>query len=271
MPIVVTELGDGATFGTERTDRVYQVTGSDVELDIINAVLAAAPTTVRALKRGAPIIQHIAPNLYEARVTWASDSGGSLSVQPETNTFFLSGDTTGEEVTLTQAISHIGTWGSAGSVSTPYLGAINVNDDGEPEGVAVKTGSLQFVETGYVLASTATTSYFRTLARATGSVNSDTFRGFSAGELLYLGSQFQYRADKLDYEITSRFAVSENRTSIDVGGVITVPSKEGWDYLWVSYIREPDSTGQYIKVVPNLAHVERVHRRVSFASLGLPG
>ena len=271
MAISMTELGTRRVYGTASVGRVYKVTGSDVEADLLSHVRANTPTTIDTFKRGEIELEQLAPSLYEATVRWASDSGGSLTVRPETGSFFLSGDTTGEEVTLTQSLEHVGTWGSGGSVSTPYMGAINVNADGEPEGVSVKTGTLNFVETGYVAASTATVAYFRNLALKTGSVNSDTFRGFAAGEVLYLGSQFQYRADKDDYELTSRFAIAPNRTSVSVGGVITVPSKQGWDYLWVSYVLEPDTTGQYVKTVPNLAHVERVYPRVAFSTLGLPG
>jgi hypothetical protein len=257
------------SFGPDTLERRYSLTGSTVDADIQAHVLANTATTVGSLTRDKPVITSVAPGIYEARVRYGPASG-SITVPPPTGAFYISGATTGDDVTLTQALDHIGTWGNAGAVSTPYMGAINVNDDGEPEGVSVPTGRLTWTETGYLPIATVNLAFLRNLALNTGTVNSDSTRGFAPGELRYDGTRFTKRDAEGDYELVSEFSVSPNQTGITIGDVSVPGTKEGWDYLWVSYRKEPDASGQYVKVVPDLVHIERVYRRINFSSLGLP-
>jgi len=101
----------------------------------------------------------------------------------------------------------------------------------------------------------------------TGTTNSAPFRGFSTGEVLFLGAAGSKRADG-DWEITFRFAGSFNETGITVGSIIGI-NKNGWDYLWVRYEDKDDMGAQSIVKQPTAAYVERVYRVTSFASLGI--
>jgi len=59
----------------------------------------------------------------------------------------------------------------------------------------------------------------------TGRVNQAAFKGFAAGEVLFLGASGSKRGDG-DWEITFNYAASPNVTNLPVGS-ITVASKKG--------------------------------------------
>jgi len=71
-----------------------------------------------------------------------------------------------------------------------------------------------------------------------------------------------------DCEMTFSFNARPNRKSFTIGE-IDVPSKDGWDYLWIEYRQKPHGTAK--KLVPEavLVHIERVYKRSDFAALGI--
>ena len=98
-------------------------------------------------------------------------------------------------------------------------------------------------------------------------VNSGSFKGLAAGECLFLGASGSMRAGG-DWEITFKFAGSPNRTNIRVGD-ITVPSKKGWEYLWVKYSEQEDTAAKAIVQRPVAAYVEKVYDDGDFGALGI--
>ncbi|MBL8747065.1 MAG: hypothetical protein JNK58_12015, partial [Phycisphaerae bacterium] len=102
----------------------------------------------------------------------------------------------------------------------------------------------------------------------TGKVNSDPFREFQAGEVLFLGASGSKReaSGGEDWEITFRFAASPNRTGIVVGPITGI-SKKGWEYLWVRYEDAEDAAAQAIVKRPVGAYVERVYSEGAFSGL----
>jgi hypothetical protein len=275
MPITMLEVGSGFEYGPDRQSRLYILRGDNDPAAIQAHLLANTLTTLGTLRRGAPIIRQITNSVFEARVTWGSTSGGSLRVRPETTDFFQSFETQRTDVLLTYALEHIGSWGNAGSVSTLTGGAINVDEQGVPQGVSVPTGNGILTERGFKPVGSITTSWLRDINRNAFKINSDNFRGFSPGEVLFLGSRGEPRVDKGDYEIVSQFAIAENRGAFVInagapsGETISVPGKRGFDFLWVQYRDVPDVTGR-LKKIPDIAHLERVYDEIAFSSLDLP-
>jgi hypothetical protein len=100
--------------------------------------------------------------------------------------------------------------------------------------------------------------------------NNDPFRGFDPGEVLFLGATGIRRGDGRDdlWEITYRFAVSQNRTAFTVGS-IPVGGKLGWDYMWVRYADEVDDTAGQVVKRPAAVYIEKVYYGTRFASLGI--
>jgi hypothetical protein len=101
-----------------------------------------------------------------------------------------------------------------------------------------------------------TRNYMRTLRELCGKKNDAPFYGSEAGEVLYLGASGSY-TEGGKWAITHKFAEVANQTSIViVPGELIVPSKRGWDYLWVAY-----KAGQGARQVvqePSAAYVEEV-------------
>ena len=151
-----------------------------------------------------------------------------------------------------------------------FNGAIEVDNEGNVNGVDVTMPVLNFTETHTMNGARVTTSYKKTVAALTGTVNSSGFRGFSAGEVLFLGASGTKRSKKPNapWEITFRFAVSPNQSSLQVGK-LKVPNKRGWDYLWVRYADKVADNRKNVIKEPVAAYVEQVYPTGDFGNLGL--
>lgn len=151
-----------------------------------------------------------------------------------------------------------------------FHGAIEVDNEGNVNGVDVTMPVLNFTETHTFSSSKVTSSYRKSVAAATGSVNKSSFRGFAAGEVLFLGASGSKRSRKSDspWEITFRFAVSPNQSGLKVGD-LTVSQKKGWDYLWVRYADKVSDSGKNVIKKPVAAYVERVYPSGDFGDLGI--
>ena len=151
-----------------------------------------------------------------------------------------------------------------------FNGAIEVDNEGNVNGVDVTMPVLNFTETHTMAGSRVTTSYKKSVAALTGTVNRSSFRGFAAGEVLFLGASGQKRSRKASapWEITFRFAVSPNQSSLSVGK-LKVSNKKGWDYLWVRYADKVADNKKNVIKEPVAAYVEQVYPEGDFGNLGL--
>ena len=151
-----------------------------------------------------------------------------------------------------------------------FNGAIEVDNEGNVNGVDVTMPVLNFTETHTMAGSRVTTSYKKSVAALTGTVNRSSFRGFAAGEVLFLGASGQKRSKKASapWEITFRFAVSPNQSSLSVGK-LKVSNKKGWDYLWVRYADKVADNKKNVIKEPVAAYVEQVYPEGDFGNLGL--
>ena len=151
-----------------------------------------------------------------------------------------------------------------------FNGAIEVDNEGNVNGVDVTMPVLNFTETHTMNGSRVTTSYKKSVAALTGTVNRSGFRGFSAGEVLFLGASGTKRSKKPNapWEITFRFAVSPNQSSLQVGK-LKVSNKKGWDYLWVRYADKVAENRKNVIKEPVAAYVEQVYPTGDFGNLGL--
>lgn len=151
-----------------------------------------------------------------------------------------------------------------------FNGAIEVDNEGNVNGVDVTMPVLNFTETHTMNGSRVTTSYKKNVAALTGTVNGSSFRGFSAGEVLFLGASGTKRSKKPDapWEITFRFAVSPNQSGLEVGK-LKISQKRGWDYLWVRYADKVADNKKNVVKEPVAAYVERVYPEGDFGNLGL--
>jgi hypothetical protein len=85
------------------------------------------------------------------------------------------------------------------------------------EGFDIIVPTCNFSETHYIAVASVTKAYKATLVSLTGKVNNAKFRGFAAGEVLFLGASGSQRGD--DWEITFKFSANSNVKGLKVAQV----------------------------------------------------
>lgn len=172
-------------------------------------------------------------------------------------------NTTGSTVTIRASKEHVETYGESGALSTnPHKGLINVNADHSVEGTDIVIPALTLMYTFRHPLGQVNEAFAVKLARATGRVSSSEFRGFAAGELLFLGASGSDGTDA-EAEVTYNFAASENAT-ITMGDIVGIV-KKGHHYAWVE--SKPDVLSDQAVTVPKYVHVERVYDEIDFETV----
>jgi len=136
------------------------------------------------------------------------------------------------------------------------------------EGVDITVPVFNFSETHYRSPEVTTNAYRHAVFLLTGKVNSSPFKGFAAGEVLFLGASGSMRAGE-NWEINYRFAAMPNAVNLQIGDEITIPSKKGWDYLWVYYGDHVDENAKMLVQRPVAAYVVEVYDYADFSPLGI--
>lgn len=151
-----------------------------------------------------------------------------------------------------------------------YKNAIGVTRD-SVAGTDVYAGKLEFTISQRNLP--LTLPWLRTMRSTVAKTNRYAWRGFAAGELLYLGATGRFTPDEL-WNITHKFAAGEHQCAIPLSfdaatgkPKIVVPFKGAWEYLWCSYTDE--TSANLLVQVPQAAYVEQVYQDADLTLLGL--
>ena len=155
-------------------------------------------------------------------------------------------------------------WLSASRQRAQLPGAIGISGD-SVEGVDITVPVYSFSETHYLPAAFIDGAYKATLFALTGKINGGSFKGFAAGEVLFLGASGSQRGNE-DWEISYKFAASPNMTGLSVG-TLTGIAKGGWQHLWVLYSDQVDQNTLIKR--PIAAYVEQVYWPGDFSLLGI--
>jgi hypothetical protein len=234
----------------------YIVTGTDSDTAVADAVLAEAPVTFGALRRVGMSAEPLGGGIWDVTVPYET--------RKESQYAFETGGATAH---ITQSLQTVARYAASGATAPDFQGAIGVNGD-TVDGVDVTVPVFNFTETVRVPGANVTGSYKLALFACTGKTNNATFRGFAAGEVLFLGASGT-KTGVDDWEIAFRFAASPNVTNLAIGGGITVASKKGWEYLWVRFADADDTAAKTLVKRPAAAYVERVYESANFSTLGL--
>lgn len=139
-------------------------------------------------------------------------------------------------------------------------GAIGVTKDGI-EGCDIDAG--EFVFTKRVYLDSVSDAQVQALNLATDTVNDDTWRGFSRGEVRFKGCTGGEQG-RQNVELTLNFVASPNLTGITIGGITGI-SKLGHEYLWTYYQDFEDPNAKKIIKRPIYVYTEQVYRFGDFA------
>lgn len=279
MPIVLIERYDSRSLQVQRyamtsTEVVLVAVGSEDEEAVRLVVEANLPETWR--HEGWPEswqlvlegyrIDHVGGGVYEVKATYSSRTDPEWTYE-----------TVGGTAKITQSKEVRDFWPTAsedGSVkdAPDFNGAIGVDSD-SVQGCEVTVPVFRFTATVRVPAEVVTLEYLRNVYLLTGTTNEAEFRGFPAGEVLFLGlTGTQRGAEKA--ALTFHFVASPNVEEYYVHGMGPV-EKRGHDYVWFRYADkiEVDGDGNEVAVVkwPVAMYVERVYDEGDFTLLGLGG
>ena len=259
-------IGDNTTEFVNK----YAARGSENRLAILAAIIAdtdTVPTEIQGYPRvdiSAKVIDGHTDN-WDIEVLYSINPGSTLS--PTTvGDEIISFSTGGGSTKLKHALQHIQDYAPEGQEVRNHGGAINVTKDGGPEGVDIIVPSYTMRVEKLFDSVDISQTFVRNLFEATGAVNSDSFKGFQAGELLLTRVDGDPRSEDT-FLISYEFLGSENVQSLDLG-TITGIVKEGHDYLWTEHETTIVGSGEGAQSVQRLigAHVERVYPRVPYAT-----
>lgn len=239
-------------------DFLYVVQGTEDDATVRALVEGTIPAIYLGLVFQSYHIQHQGGGVWEVSVRYGKTE------PKDTGESSFSFDTGGGTQHITQSLQTIGSYAPPGKNAPSFQGAIGVTTD-SVEGTDVTVPVYSFTETHYISGALVTPAYKAALFFLTGKVNGATFKGFAAGEVLFLGASGSQRGAD-DWEITYRFAASPNVTGLAVGPITGI-GKKGWEYLWVRYA---DAEDQHVLVKrPIAAYVEQVYELGDFSALGI--
>lgn len=268
MPTTVHELFDSrlVTMGQDPSAELrYSVQGTDDDYSARVAVQAGSPIAFDVYNNGSLVlwresisVEPVGEELWEGLVRYGT--------VPPTDESTFTFDTGGGTQHVTQSLESINRYAPPGRTAPDCKGAIGVTAD-SVEGVDITVPVYQFSETHYLPDSLVTPAYKATLFSLTGKVNNGTFKGFSAGECLFLGAGGSKRGGG-DWEISYRFAASPNVSGLVVGDITGI-DKKGFEYLWVRYEDAEDATAKALVKRPVAAYVEKVYPDGNLSALGI--
>lgn len=146
-----------------------------------------------------------------------------------------------------------------------FKNAIGVSGD-SVEGVDITVPAFKYTEKIVLPAATVTRSYVRALRRLTGKVNNNSFKGWEAGEVLFLGAVGTQRGRGGDWDITFHFDIELNETDLTIGEFEGI-AKEGHQYLWAYFEPAHDEDANALVLQPTAVYVETVYRDDNFSDL----
>jgi hypothetical protein len=276
VPAIIIETFEsmGATVGPDSptVDRKYVVIGTEIDLEVRALVESTIPAIFRGMIFQNYRIDHKGGGVWDVSVRYGREEPlaiepppGGDPVTPETPlgpsyTF----DTSGGTQHITQSLQTMARYAKPGKIAPDLKGAIGFNND-SVEGTDITVPVYQFTITHSIPAALVTFGYATTLFYLTGRVNNAPFKGFAAGEVLFLGASGSRRG--LDaWEIAYKFAASPNATNLTVGDITGI-EKKGWEYLWVRYADVEDE--KVLIKQPESVYIERVYEYGNFALLGI--
>lgn len=255
----------------------YMIFGADSEGAALTALEAATgelyvlngKTLSRQSVSVDPVSDPELSEIWEGTVNYAKPE--RASVTRETGESVFSFDTGGGTEKIMQSKAVTSRYGIAGYAKEvpDFGGAINVTGDGADmsvDGVDIVTPVYNFNETHYIAYDDVDDAYKQALFGLTGKVNSGTFRGFAAGEVLFLGASGTVRGDDEDWEISFKFSAQQNKTNITIGEITGI-EKKGWQYIWARY--EKKENNDAIVSSPVAVYVETVYDSGDFDDLGI--
>lgn len=255
---------EGAYIGAEIQYLVFEAADEDAAL---SAVLDVAPEEYEELPlESIEIDAKERDDIYRINAIYKQENGVFSSEDEDKNEATVSFDCGGGTKHLNYSISQKKAFGEKDAG-----GAIGWNgkcgDDCEITGVDIPTAQLRETYTKSMRLSSLSTSYKRKVAALVGKVNSGSFKGWSAGEVMFMGMSYSAPArGSKKVTVTFNFAIQPNESGVKIGGK-SVGNKKGFEYIWA--ISKTTAADNMPKVEVEGVYVDQVCEYESFSGLGL--
>jgi hypothetical protein len=236
------------------------VTGTEDHATAKAFIIANAPAAFDGLDLESYRFNHLGGGVWDVHINYSQKAVSNLDVGESNFTF----DTTGGTTHITNSLQTIQRYPLPGKPPIDFKGGIGVTHDAV-EGVDITVPVFRFAETHMLDKTVDPDSILMAIFNNTGKVNGGVFRGFQAGEVLFLGASGTKTGDT-PWTITYNFAASPNVTGLSVGGITGI-NKKGWEYLWVRFADTVDAN-RLIKS-PIQVNVEKVYESGNFNDLDI--
>lgn len=278
------------TEGSETWDKWGNCTAAEIKYLVVDA--SSKHAAIRAVINAAPSAYgdhnelplkevrfsgYTGENCIELVAVYASETDVVADEEEDTEAT-MSFECGGGSKHLTTAITQKQVYRNGSSVSiTPGDAGYGIGwngktgDDAEFAGVDVPTADMKETYVKSMRLSRITTAYKKMLFDLVGKVNSNSFKGYSKGEVMFLGASYQtpLKGQKL-VKVTFNFRISPNESGATVSGV-NIGNKEGWQYVWSrSKVKSDTSTTPPTpKVNTEAIYVAQVAKYADFNRLGI--
>jgi hypothetical protein len=265
MAVTIEELWisrNVSTGGSPQLEMAYLVSGTDdpivaIEQDPTDPVTVDGISYFLKTKK----VSRIAEDKHELRCVYEPATS-----TPVENDSAYSFDTGGGNTHIMNSLETVGRYPSGAADQHNMIGVTGDSVDG----VDIQIPTFTFSETHWKGLAFVDAAYKAVVAGLTGQVNNASFKGFAAGEVLFLGASGQRRGEHL-WEITYRFSAQKNKTGQTIGPITNI-AKKGWEYLWVRYVEGgKEGSGALACTVkkPISVYVERVYESGDFSTLDI--
>jgi hypothetical protein len=239
------------TVGIKNSGRelVYDIIGTHDETAVQTLIEGTAPAVYQGLILDSVEAEAVYVDSANSQGVW---KGYARYLTPEIERTF---DIGGGTQKVTQSFNTISSYAPPGLVAPDFGGAINVTED-SVEGVDIPGPKFDFTWTQIFADSDITDSYTNTLFQLSRPTkNNASFKGFAAGEVIFLGATGSNRGSG-QWSVTFRFSASPNVSGLMIGSIGPI-AKLGW-HVWVRYADYSDIASYALVKRPVAAYVEEV-------------
>ena len=271
------EQGSGSNSNSTATV-TYIVEGTDSDITACTSAYEFAPEDFSEIpKKSASVAERLTDTAWKIEVNYGSESksssgdGGS-----EDDEATMNFDCSAGTKHMTQAIEQTCVYAGSGEKkdSSDEASAVPIGWNGkdgsesEAAGVDISIGELRETYTKTMSKSKVTgTSWKRKVAELVGKVNSGSFKGWNAGEVMFLGCSYSAPSKgSKKVSVSFHFAIRLNESKATVAGQ-NVGSVKGFEYLWAL-------TDDEVKDGERKRRVRKIYKAVvcgtdSFGGLGI--
>jgi hypothetical protein len=240
------------------------VTGTENEGEVESIVESTVPGF-----RGSLIVKdysakHEGAGVWEVVVHYEHPSLGARKILETDDPAEFSFEIGGQNEKVYTSLQTINRYIPSGAALQDFKQAINVNETGV-DGTDVQKRTLALSYRKAFAPGSLTAAFISGIYGYALTVNSAPWKGFAAGEVLFIGCQGGERGTQ-NPVLTFRFLASPNISSWVIGDIGGIAAK-GWEYVWASFERNADATGKAMVRRPRQVNVEKVYETSDFNGL----